>query len=125
MTRAGEVAKTKAPVPVSSEIEESKLAEVIESAKVPYKVPEVGRVTEVLAVVKSERALVAEKVITSPPARVMEFVAKVVESETAKVFPAEMFKVLVPLLVIAKPLNKGEVTAVAKVPVGTTMLMLK
>ena len=52
----------------------------------PYKVPEIGRVTEVPAVVKRERALVGEKVITSPPARVMEFVARVVESETVRVF---------------------------------------
>ena len=87
--------------------------------------PVVGRVTEVVFVVKSERALVAEKVTTSPPPRVMAFVAKVVESEAARVLPAAMFKVLVPLLVMAKPLNNGEVMAVAKVPVGVMTLVPK
>jgi len=67
-------------------------------------VPVVGSVTEVAPVVRSESALVGEKVITSPPAKVMEFVANVVESETVNVFPVEIFKVLVPLLVMASPL---------------------
>src|SRR3989338_4136966 len=104
VTKVGEVPKTEAPVPVSSEREVSNCREVIESVAVPYKVPEVGKVTEVAPVVKRERALVAEKVITSPPAKVMALVPKVVESETIKLFPAAMFKVLVPLAVMVRPL---------------------
>lgn len=63
------------------------------------KVPEVGRVTEVVPVVRRESALVAEKVTTSPPPKVIAFVARVVESETARVLPAVIFKVFVPLAV--------------------------
>ena len=70
----------------------------------PYKVPEVGRVTEVPAVVRRERALVGENVTVSPPPKVKELVAKVEVSETVRVLPAAMFKVLVPLLVMVKPL---------------------
>jgi len=59
---------------------------VIEPVAVPYKVPEVGRVTEVDPVVKSERALVGENVTTSPPPKVMALVARVDVSETVNVF---------------------------------------
>ncbi len=57
------------------------------------KVPVVGRVTEVAPVVKSDRALVGENVITSPPAKVMALVAKVVLSETVRVLPSIKVKV--------------------------------
>lgn len=66
-------------------------------------VPVSGRVTEVVPVVRSESALVGEKVMTSPPPRVMELVSSVVESEAVSDLPAPMFNVLVPLLVIARP----------------------
>ncbi len=56
-------------------------------------VPEVGRVTEVAALVNKDNALVAEKVITSPPPKVIALVARVVESETVKVFPSATVKV--------------------------------
>ena len=72
-------------------------------------------------VVSRLKALVAEKVITSPPPRVIALVPRVVESDTVRVLPAAMFRVLVPLLVMERPLRSGEVTAVANVPVGTTM----
>lgn len=57
------------------------------------KVPEVGRVTEVVPVVNKDKALVAENVITSPPAKVMALVLSVVESETVKVFVLEIVRV--------------------------------
>ncbi len=118
VTNVGLVEKTASPVPVSSESEPSKLAEVMESVLVPYKVPEVGRVTEVLPVVKRERALLAEKVITSPPARVMALVPKVVESEAVRVLPAPSVKVPVPVVMVL-PLKVAPVTApvTAKAPV--------
>ena len=121
VTSVGVLAKTEAPVPVSSESEVNSWREVIESVAVPYRVPEVGRVTFVAPVVKSERALVAENVMTSPPARVIEFVAKVVESETVRVLPAVIFKVLVPLLVMVKPLI---VVAVAAPKTGAMNVLL-
>ena len=52
-----------------------------------------GRVTEVDPVVRRERALVGEKVIASPPPKVMELVAKVVLSLAVKVFPSAMVRV--------------------------------
>ena len=62
--------------------------------------PEVGRVSLVAMVVRSERALAAEKVITSPPARVMALVPKVVESETVRVLPAPKVRVPVPVVIV-------------------------
>lgn len=91
--KVGVLAKTAAPVPVSSEREVASCEEVIDPVAVPYKVPEVGKVTEVMPVVKRERAFVGEKVIISPPAKVMALVFKVVESETVKVLPSAMVKV--------------------------------
>ena len=58
VVKVGEVAKTTAPVPVSSESEVNNSNEVMEEVCVPYKVPEIGRVTEVPAVVKRESVLV-------------------------------------------------------------------
>ena len=55
--------------------------------------PEVGRVTEVEPVVRSDKALVAAKVMTSPPAKVMALVPSVVESETVSVLPSAIVKV--------------------------------
>ncbi len=57
------------------------------------KVPVVGKVTLVDPVVVSVRAFVAVRVKTSPPAKVMELVARVVESETVRVFPSAIVSV--------------------------------
>ena len=62
--------------------------------------PEVGRVTEVAPVVKSDSALLAEKVITSPPPRVIALVARVVESETVRVLLAPRVKIPVPVVIV-------------------------
>ena len=52
-----------------------------------------GRVTEVLPVVRRDKELVGEKVTASPPPKVMELVAKVVLSFAVKVFPSAMVRV--------------------------------
>lgn len=62
--------------------------------------PDTGKVTEVAAVVRRERALVGEKVITSPPPKVMALVFKVVESETVNVLPAPKVKMPVPEVMV-------------------------
>ncbi|MEK7060228.1 MAG: hypothetical protein AAB970_01245, partial [Patescibacteria group bacterium] len=111
VTKVGEVEKTTFPVPVSSESDPAKLAEVMESVFVPYNVPEVGKVTLVEAVevkIKGKAPLVekastkviffvAAKVNISVPAKVMALVPRVVESETVKVFPAPKVNVPVPV----------------------------
>ena len=60
----------------------------------------VGKVTFVVPVVNSDSALLAEKVITSPPPSVIAFVANVVLSERVKVFPAPKVKVPVPVVMV-------------------------
>lgn len=72
--------------------------------------PEVGRVTEVAPVVRRERALVAEKVMTSPPPSVMELVARVVESETVSVLAAPKVRIPVPVVMVL-PLKEEAVIA--------------
>ena len=73
-------------------------------------VPEVGSVIDVEPVVVNVKALVAEKVTTSPPANVMAFVPKVVESETVNVF--KLVTVNVPVVVvIVNPFNEVAVAA--------------
>ena len=62
--------------------------------------PEVGKVTEVEPVVSKLKALVAEKVITSPPPKVMLLVARVVESDAVRVLPAPKVKVPVPVVMV-------------------------
>ena len=78
------------------------------------KVPEVGRVTEVAAVVSKLKALVAEKVTTSPPARVMALVSRVVEAETVRVLEAPKVRVPVPVVMVL-PFTVTKVAAPASV----------
>ncbi len=73
---------------------------MIELAAVPYRVPEVGNVTLVAPVVKRESALLAEKVITSPPAKVMVLVFNVVVSETVRVLLAPNVRMPVPVVMV-------------------------
>ena len=96
----------------------------MESVLVPYKVPEVGRVTPVEAVVVRVRGkapevektsakvtfLLAAKVNTSPPAKVMALVLRVVESETVRVLLAPKVKMPLPLVMVL-PLNVVAVRA--------------
>ena len=116
VTRVGVFANTNAPVPVSFVTEVKSWREVMESVAVPYSVPDVGSVTDVLPVVRRESAFVAEKVMTSPPPSVMAFVARVVESETVRVFPLDMVRVPVDEVMV----NPLTVVTVATPSVGVT-----
>ena len=62
VTKVGEVAKTAAPLPVSSDKEVARADELMEPVAVPYKVPLVGRVTVVVPVWVKVKAKLPEVV---------------------------------------------------------------
>lgn len=96
----GVLANTTTPVPVSSVMEESRDEEVMEFDLVPYRVPVLGRVTVVPSVVKIDIGLIGEKVIVSPPAKEIELVLNVVESEAVNVLPGDRVSIPVPVVMV-------------------------
>lgn len=80
-----------------------------------------GNVITVAPVVRRLRALVAEKVMTSPPPMVIALVARVVESETVRVLP-DAPKAIVPSLVVTvRPVVRT--SALASVPEKVRVLL--
>ena len=73
-------------------------------------VPVVGRVTLVDPVVVKVKAFEAVKVRTSPPAKVIELVARVVESDTVKVLP---------FVIVSVPVDDVRVKPLIEVAVAT------
>ena len=141
VTRVGELAKTRAPVPVSSEMTPASCAEVVE-AKSPRllervaSVPDVGRVRIVAPVVlrvielapvvmkasPKVTFLVAPAAIdnVSPPPNKIELVFNVVLSFTVRVLPAprvnvpELAEIVLPLIEVARAAPKVGVTKVGE-----------